>query len=367
MRDLIATALMDSSLLLGLSDKEWDLLIRQGRRANLLARLAYQVTEKGLIDQIPHQPRLHLVSALRMVERQNQAMRWEVQCLLRGLENIGVEIVLLKGAAYVMADLPTANGRAFSDIDILVPKHAISQVESQLMLNGWQGTHHDDYDQRYYRQWMHEIPPMRHVTRGTNIDVHHTILPESARFKVNTPALFEGIIPLPGYAGLYVLSPVDMLLHSATHLFHEGELENGLRDLFDLDSLFRNFGQTSGFWHRLVPRAMELGLIRPLHYSIRFCTMILHTPIPEEVINVVNAEKPPMWASMVMDYCYARALRPTHESCNVSGTSLARFMLYVRSHWIRMPFHLLLFHLTRKALRRSTTRSWDAPFARDAT
>jgi len=366
MSDLIVAALMDSALLPGLSEKEWDLLIRQGRRANLLARLAYQVTEDGLIDQIPQRPRSHLVSALRMVERQNQAMRWEVQCLLSGLDNVGVPIVLLKGAAYVMADLPTANGRAFSDIDILVPKHSLSAVESQLMLNGWQGTHHDDYDQRYYRQWMHEIPPMRHVTRGTNIDVHHTILPESARFKVNTPALFEGITPLPGYAGLCVLSPVDMVLHSATHLFHEGELENGLRDLFDLDSLFRSFGKKPGFWNNLVPRAGELGVIRPLYYAIRFCTMMLHTPIPEEVVSATASGKPHVLASIATDYCYMRALRPTHESCNVSGTSLARFVLYVRAHWIRMPFHLLICHLTRKALRRSKTGSWDAPFARDA-
>ncbi|MBK7422847.1 MAG: nucleotidyltransferase family protein [Propionivibrio sp.] len=74
--------------------------------------------------------------------------------------------------------------------------------------------------------------------RGTTIDVqNHTILPESARIKVNTLALLDAVVAMPGYDNLYVLEPVDMLLHSATHLFHEGGLENGLRDLFDLDSL----------------------------------------------------------------------------------------------------------------------------------
>jgi hypothetical protein len=34
------------------------------------------------------------------------------------------------------------------------------------MLAGWAATHHDAYDQRYYRQWMHELPPMQPYARG---------------------------------------------------------------------------------------------------------------------------------------------------------------------------------------------------------
>lgn len=362
---LIAAALTDTGILSGLSCAEWDLLIRQGRRANLLARLAYQLTADDLMAVVPEQPRLHLISALRMVERQHKAMRWEVQCISKALGNAGVDVILLKGAAYVMAGLPAANGRTFSDIDILIPKRRIAQAESQLMLNGWQGTHHDDYDQRYYRQWMHEIPPMRHIKRGTAIDVHHAILPESARLKINTPALFQNVVELPGCKQLFVLSPEDMLLHSATHLFHEGGLENGLRDLFDLDSLFRSFSETPGFWERLVPRATELGLSRPLYYAIRFCTMMLSTPIPGEVVAASRIGKPSAATSILMDFCYKRALRPAHESCSTAGTGLARACLYVRSHWMRMPFPLLVCHLVRKAIRNSAPPSWDAPLARD--
>jgi hypothetical protein len=51
-----------------------------------------------------------------------------------------------------------------------------------------------------------------------------------------------------------------------------------------------------------------------------------------------------------MDFCYQRALRPDHASCSDAWTPLARLALYVRSHWIRMPFLLLVYHLARKAL-----------------
>lgn len=349
---IVAALLLVPDFLPSLSEMDWDLLIRQGRRANLLARLAYRLIQNGHLEKVPRSPRLHLISALRMVERQDVAMRWEVDCIRKALANVGVKITLLKGAAYVMAGLPAAKGRTFSDIDIIVPKERIADVESALMLHGWQGTHHDEYDQRYYRRWMHEIPPMRHVRRGTSIDVHHAILPETARIKVNTSALLEGVVALPGHANLYVLKPEDMLLHSATHLFHEGALENGLRDLFDLDSLMRHFGDDPAFWSALVPRATELGLIRPLYYAIRYTTTMLDTPVPQAVINAAEIGKPPFGIAGLMDACYLRALRPAHDSCNTRGTGMARFALYIRSHWMRMPFPLLACHLARKAFLR---------------
>lgn len=349
-RDLIVTALLAPQVLAHLSALQWDLLIRQGRRSNLLARLAHRLTHTGLIDAVPVAPRRHLSSALQMAQRQEIALRWEVECLQLALQEANVKVVLLKGAAYVMAGLATAQGRTFSDVDILVPKPSLGLVESELTVHGWQGAYHDEYDQHYYRRWMHEIPPMRHVKRGTTLDVHHAILPETARVKVNTAAMLAAVIALPGHMNLYVLQPTDMLLHSATHLFHEGDFEKGLRDLFDLDSLLRLFGEIPGFWAQLVPRAAALGLTRPLYYALRYTTLMLDTPVPLPVLDAAQIAKPPAWLRWLMDACYLRALRPVHRSTHSRGTRPARFALYVRSHWIRMPFHLLAYHLGRKAL-----------------
>ncbi|MBK7422848.1 MAG: nucleotidyltransferase family protein [Propionivibrio sp.] len=115
-RVLIVSALLAPKSLSQLTLMDWDVLIRQGRRANLLARLAHLLIQNDDIDAVPSAPRFHLTSALRMVERQDVAMRWEVACILKSLANVGMQITLLKGAAYVMAGLPTAFGRTFSDV-----------------------------------------------------------------------------------------------------------------------------------------------------------------------------------------------------------------------------------------------------------
>lgn len=330
----------------GFAPRQWDLLIRQARRANLIARLATLLEPR--LAEVPHGPRQHLQSALLIADRQRVATRWEAGCIQEALASLGVRPILLKGAAYLLAGLPAARGRLFGDVDILVPKAQIDAAEAGLVAAGWAfDTELGDYDQRYYRQWMHEIPPLRHQQRDTALDLHHTILPPTARVKVNTAALFDDVRELPDLPGLAVLAPVPMFLHSAAHLFHEGELDNGLRDLFDLDTLLRDFGRDPDFWAALVPRAQTLGLTRPLFHALRYTTRLLGTPVPADVMRQAAAHAPS--AQALLDACYERALMPAHASCDDALTGVARLALYVRSHWLRMPLGLLLRHLTRKA------------------
>lgn len=364
MATLIIEGLSHPKLCLTLTSAQWDLLVRQGRRANLLGKLAAELAAHDLLGEVPNAARAHLSSALAVANQQARAIRWEVRCIHEALAAENIPAILLKGAAYVMADLPPAQGRVFSDVDILVPREAIECAEAALIRHGWRGDHHDAYYQRYYRRWMHEIPPLMHQKRGTVIDVHHAILPLTARIKVDTPALWRAPTPLPGLENFFILQPIDMVLHSAAHLFHEGELHNGLRDLFDLDALLRHFGKDPAFWERLVPRARQVGLERPLYYALRYTRLLLGTPVPEPVAASVATPSPPI--RELMDFCYLRALQPDHASCVRAGTSTARFALYVRSHWLRMPFLLLAYHLARKALLPERHGDAEGNPARDA-
>jgi hypothetical protein len=348
--ELLSALLEDPGRIEALDRMSWDILVRQARRANLLARLAWHFKRANLWDAVLPAARPHLEAAWAFSARQKIAVHWEVECIRRALAATEVPLVLLKGSAYVVAGLPVAEGRLLSDIDILVPKEAIVDVESALMIHGWNTVHHDAYDQRYYRKWMHELPPMRHLKRGTIIDVHHALLPETARIKADSNAMRRSSVAVPGQENTFVLAPIDMVLHSATHLFHEGELDNGLRDLVDLDSLLRHFGQEPGFWDRLVPRAREVGLTRPLYYALRYASTILKTPVPGATMAAAESDAPPQPARGLMDFLYLRALRPNHPTCADAWTPLARWQLYVRAHWLRMPFPLLIFHLTRKAM-----------------
>ena len=328
-----------------LDERGWDLLVRQARHANLLGRL-YLVFEKlGLLAKVHPRAHAHMLSAATMAARQHQAMLREAGILRDTLAELDLPLILLKGTAYVAAGLPAMQGRVFADVDILVPHGRLGDVESQLILTGWLGATNDAYDQRFYRQWMHELPAMQHMQRGTALDVHHTILPPTSRLKPDGAKLIEAAIELPGQPGIRVLAPCDMVLHSAAHLFHEGEADNLLRDLSDLDLLLRHFGAEAGFWSALVARAREMNLADPLRLALRYTALLMDTPIPAETRAATGSE-----GSERLDPIYLRVLTPCHSSSTDRFARLARAALYVRGHWLRMPPHLLAYHLMHKAL-----------------
>ena len=96
----------------------------------------------------------------------------------------------------------------------------------------------------------------RNASRGSVVDVHHTILPPTSRLHPDPGALVADAIPLPDVPGLAVLAPSDMVLHSAAHLFHDGEADNALRDLVDLRALIGEFlASDPNFWLTLLARA----------------------------------------------------------------------------------------------------------------
>ncbi|MET0961392.1 MAG: nucleotidyltransferase family protein [Noviherbaspirillum sp.] len=347
---LILRILRDPSLAGGCSAAQWDLLLRQARASNLLARLALLMQEHGIACSLPAAVAMHLEGALVVAARHRVAVEWEITQIKHALDSVGLPLILLKGAAYVAADLPGARGRSFSDIDILVPKARIGEAEAALMLHGWAGTHHDEYDQRYYREWMHELPPMQHGKRMTVVDVHHAILPETAASRPDSAKLIAAALEVPGRPGVRTLQPVDMVIHSACHLFHEEELDKGLRDLTDLDALLRYFAGAPGFWDGLSARAQELDLGRALFYALRFTTRLLHTPVPDAVLRAAAPGGPAPLLASTMDALYGRALLPVHASCSDWLTGTARRALFIRAHWLRMPPGLLVRHLAHKAV-----------------
>ncbi len=329
----------------------WELLIRQARSGHLLARIAFFLDKNDSNKELPKKIKEHLASAQDVFYANKRSAEWEVKILQRILyEENEISFVLLKGAAYIFNANQAAIGRVFGDVDIMVLKSDLDKTEGILIQNGWFSSKmFDAYDQKFYRQWTHELPPLRHLKRQTELDVHHTITPPTSKNKPHVEDLWDMTVPVKNMPGVFVLAPCDMILHSATHLFHEGEFENGLRDISDLVLLMEEYSRQPLFWDNLIKRARTQNLTRPLFYALRYTSIILHAPIPESVQQELNNVAPSLISLKLMDFLFLRALMPVHESCKERWTDLALWLLYIRSHWLRMPVYLLLPHLIRKS------------------
>ncbi len=348
-----------------MTPRQWEQLMSIARRGALWMRLAQHLRDGPGLAAVPEAPRRQLDAALVTGASIARDMVSEVGRVQQALAKLPARCVLLKGAAYLCAGLPPAKGRVFGDIDILVPQEQIDQVEGALMAAGWISHETDAYNQRYYRQWMHELPPLTHVQRGSTIDVHHTITPPTSAFRVDGSLLLAAARPAAPGSALWILQPVDMVLHSAVHLFAEGEFDRGLRDLLDLHDLLHHFDTTEpNFWPQLFDRARALRLQRPLHHALSQLARWLGDPVPARWHAELRALRPPWLPRVLMGWLLGTALRPVHPLCHRPGEGLVRWLLYLRSHWLRMPLHLLAAHLARKAwLRQFPTHParTDAP------
>jgi hypothetical protein len=147
-----------------------------------------------------------------------------------------------------------------------------------------------------------------------------------------------------------------MVLHSAVHLQQEGDMATGLRDLLDLNDLLLHFGKDADFWPRLLARADELDVQVALFHVLQQVRRLFNTQPPPGLASRADTLAGG-WASRVLMPALLKvALRPPHPSCDTAASGAARWLLFVRSHWLRMPWFQILPHLARKAWTRARAR-----------
>ncbi len=369
---LLVQALRDPASTGSLDADGWTALIAMARAEQLIGTLAYRLKSESVPPKILE----ILEDACLNAEYQRRSALWEAECAARALADYPGKVILLKGTAYVAADLKAGKGRHIGDLDIMVARADLPTVEALLIeKGGWEWVKEDAYDDAYYRDHMHELPPLIHKERDRMIDVHHTILPLTARpmpdaegmLAESKPLLFRGGVgvaagceadrsgiepdrsdtnPIPSSKeeGLSTLSPPDMICHCAAHLLADGDLAGGLRNLWDIHCLVQEFEPTgpnslhawdSWIWS-LFARAEQHQLKHSLSRALRLSHFLFGA----------EGDRNPAFLSLI-DRLYIRRLtardgwgRPTRK--------LTRLAFYIRSHWLRMPPLMLARHLWTK-------------------
>ena len=321
------------------SDAHWNGIIEQGRKTQLLGQLAASLQGAHLWHRVPATVQRHLALADLTHVRRREAAMWEAATMRRAVDP-RVPLVLLKGCAYAVCGDDAAAGRVFSDIDVLVRHQDLATVEADLTSVGWKPSRVNDYDCAYYRNWMHEVPPMEHVRRHTVVDLHHAINPPVSRFYVQPDTLFKCLEEVR--PGLFVLSAMDRIIHCALHLLQEGEPRKLLRDLYDLHLLFRQHHGSAKGIEQLRDRARVLNVDTLIDTAIGAA----HALFAAES----NVKERSGW----LQACVDRAAREANGSNTVAG-GMAGTALLAYSHWMKMPMNLLLPHLVRKSVMRMTS------------
>lgn len=317
---LLVRVLRDPAQAGRLDAEGWNRLLAAARAERLIGTLAYRLDDVA----VPDPARLVLTDAKRDTAREGQQALWEADRAADAMRGLDVKPILLKGTAYVAADLRAGQGRFIGDLDILVPRDAMPAVERALIAAGWEWVKEDPYDDAYYRQWMHELPPMIHVERDRMIDVHHTVLPLTARQTPDAAAMIADAIPITN--GLYILSAEDRIVHSVAHMLADGDMQGGLRNLWDIHCLLPDADPAA-----LEARAARHGLARHVGQARRLAGALYG-----------DGARLTLWDRLVRARLLAR------NGWGQESRKLLVFAFYIRSHWLRMPPAMLMRHLWTK-------------------
>lgn len=342
--------LINPPILLNLTLENLSLIIAEARYFNMLSQLKYLCEQHKLLPLLPIQCQKHFDSAWLFYANQSRKLEKEVTEIEKVLKPLAIDWMYLKGCAYHLTGMRCFTGRMMSDIDLLVSEKDLSKVENALKASGFIQKKMTNYDEKFYRNWAQEIPPVKHLFRQVDLDVHFNILPKTIKEALDGKFLFEQSAAIGIKPYEKALKPHAMLVHSAIHLFHESEYHKGLRDLYDIVLFIKEFGDDEIFWQETMTLQNNIGNQQSLYLALRYCTKIYHLPIPQKVMQHYEKYKPSTLILKLLDFSFISVFTSTYPSHRKFGYRFACYFLYLRGHLKRMPIRLLIPHLTRKSV-----------------
>lgn len=319
-------------------------VLRVYRAEGMLGILGTEKNKKALNGTIFHK---HIISASRYSERQASQVRQEVRCICSNLKDAGLDVIVLKGAAYNLAGDLNAIGRLMSDLDILVKASVLDQTEQVLKSAGWVEKELDDYDQNYYRAWSHELPPYYNPNTGATLDVHHTLLPVTTRKLFDVENLFKR---QETHLGLSTLCLEERLIHCVVHFSYNEDYGNAFRDLWDLHCLVDEMQQKEGSIKSLLGFDSARQFHRDIAYVLYLNEAYFKAKYDDETSAFIRKNLNGIRGQIVKKL-FKLAVVPNHDLTISFGSKFARVMLTFRGHLLKMPLSLFMYHVSMKSYR----------------
>ena len=258
----------------------WTPLLNEAERNGLSALLYHHIKTHEL--PAPDHA-LRVLRALVVRHKHAHQARMEVlEEIIKALDERGIPVVLLKGAALVQTVYPSPELRPMSDLDLLVPPEHAARAQRELQRLGFNAP----MTQRARAYQHHHLPIAHKQVHGLTmqIEIHRRLLPPDARVTKDFHSLTRPLVPIKlGKYTVYALAHTDQLSHLCHHLLLPGEYLrlNALLDVYAYAECYRK-----EFDWAALPQQQPFvyNALRCLHY---------HLPMPEQLVRLVPPPEVP--------------------------------------------------------------------------
>ncbi|WP_435199600.1 nucleotidyltransferase domain-containing protein [Qipengyuania sp. 902] len=148
------------------------------------------------------------------------AKRAELARIARDLAEADIPMVALKGAWLAWTAYPEPGMRPLRDLDILVPQDRALEARTRLLALGYEQCEETALPLEEWTARFKHLPALA-SREGHVVEIHTRLWDDDGRMPSHPIGLLERRVESAAMPGLFVLSPIDNVMHLAVHAaFH---------------------------------------------------------------------------------------------------------------------------------------------------
>ncbi len=192
----------------------WEAVARFGFHYRIAGLLWQRLLHHGRAHGLPGWLGEHLATLHALTWQRNQQVRRQLDEMIGALNAEGIEPLLLKGAALLVAGVyPDDGGRWLSDIDILVHPEDLPRAVAVMCALGFRSAAPGKWDFSDH----HHLAPMMRAQEECSIELHREALPLAYRALLPAAALWAESLPALGSLRYRLPCPRHRIIHAIAH------------------------------------------------------------------------------------------------------------------------------------------------------
>lgn len=286
---------------------DWALFLEKSKNHSLLPLVAYGFKRFGYEKAIPSSIRAEIERNLKIAKFESLYFQYELERILDGFLQAGIETIALKGVALREVLYPNITCRPLGDIDLLIHKADLARIRKVVNRLGYvpkRGSKFQDAVERHKGR----VKFVKEADGNTvGLDLHWDLVSKQMMSKIvnlNTDEVWNRAeqISIVGKRAL-ILCPLDLFLYQAWHLSVHHKIST-LIWLVDIAAIIRQY-QDRINWVKLIDMVRYCGMANATYYSLFFSKKLLSAPV---AVNILTELEPSsqtwftrLWIDSILD------------------------------------------------------------------
>lgn len=271
------------STIIGSGRLDWSVLTELADAHLVTPALWVAIRQRGFAGELPFNVReyfwkIYLLNALR-----NRRLKDQAIAVVRVLNSIGIEPILLKGGAFLFDNtFGYPSSRVMADLDILVPQEAADRCWDTLRSKGYMPAEND-----YEYSDHHHLRPLVGPGDQGAIEIHREVLPESAAAIMPSDLVWRHAKTVRECGVAFQLpAPTHWVLHNVLHAClvnrAHARADLSLRSLHELVLVQRKYAEQID-WAMICELMRRGGKAHVLEAWLHAAHRLFSMPLPEGV------------------------------------------------------------------------------------